>query len=45
MLIRIEIKVGYGVGKFIMKIIVEIIDEFVFLLRNFKIELFENFGN
>ncbi len=44
-LIRIETKAGHGAGKPTRKIIEEITDEFAFLLRNFQIELPENFGN
>ncbi|NER05703.1 MAG: S9 family peptidase [Okeania sp. SIO3C4] len=44
-LIRIETKAGHGAGKPTTKIIEEITDEFAFLLRNFEIELSENFGN
>ncbi|MGB3513565.1 MAG: prolyl oligopeptidase family serine peptidase [Microcoleaceae cyanobacterium] len=44
-LIRIETKAGHGAGKPTMKIIEEITDEFAFLLRNFEIELPEQFGN
>ncbi|NET24555.1 prolyl oligopeptidase family protein [Okeania sp. SIO1I7] len=44
-LIRIETKAGHGPGKPTTKIIEEITDEFAFLLRNFQIELPENFGN
>ncbi|NEN93686.1 MAG: S9 family peptidase, partial [Okeania sp. SIO3H1] len=44
-LIRIETKAGHGPGKPTTKIIEEITDEFAFLLRNFEIELPENFGN
>jgi len=44
-LIRIETKAGHGAGKPTTKIIEEITDEFAFLLRNFEIELPENFGN
>ncbi|MDY7002418.1 MAG: prolyl oligopeptidase family serine peptidase [Cyanobacteriota bacterium] len=44
-LIRIETKAGHGAGKPTTKIIEEITDEFAFLLRNFQIELPENFGN
>jgi len=36
---------GCGAGKPTRKIIEEITDEFAFLLRNFEIELPENFGN
>ncbi|MEB3343665.1 prolyl oligopeptidase family serine peptidase [Okeania sp.] len=42
-LIRIETKAGHGAGKPTTKIIEEITDEFAFLLRNFEIELPENF--
>ena len=44
-LIRIETKAGHGGGKPTTKIIEEITDQFAFLLRNFEIELPENFGN
>ncbi|RQH21090.1 S9 family peptidase [Okeania hirsuta] len=44
-LIRIETKAGHGAGKPTTKIIEEITDEFAFLLRNFEIELPENFSN